>query len=61
MTDTLAYSVQAAAAACGVSPDVIRRAIKARELPVKYPTSRPVILRSDLEAWLTSSPTERAS
>lgn len=57
----LAYSVQDAAAATGVSPDVIRRAIKAGNLPVKYPTTRPVVLVDDLRAWLESSPTERAS
>ena len=59
--DALSYSVQDAAAVCGVSPDTIRRAIRAKELPVRYPTSRPVILRADLEAWLSAAPTERAS
>lgn len=57
----LAYNVQDAAAACGVSPDVIRRAIRSNDLPVKYVTSRPLVLASDLKAWLEAAPTERAS
>lgn len=57
----IAYTFDEAAAACGVSVDVIRRAVRAKEVPVHYPTSRPVILREDLEAWLQSAPTERAS
>lgn len=59
--DALAYTIQGAADACGVSVDVIRRAVRAKELPVRYPTTRPVVLRSDLEAWLSAQPTEKAS
>ena len=59
--DKLAYTVDEAAAACGVSADIIRRAIRAKNLPVKYPTSRPVVLRADLEAWLLAAPEGRAS
>lgn len=58
--DTIAYTVQQAAEACGVSPDTIRRAIRAKDLPARYPTTRPVILKSDLESWLLAA-TERAS
>lgn len=61
MTERLSYNVADAAAAVGVSPDVIRRAVRNGDIPVHYPTSRPVILRDDLEAWLASTPTERAS
>ncbi len=61
MTAPLAYSVADAAAMCGVSVDVIRRAVRANDLPVKYPTSRPVILRADLEAWLAAAPDRKAS
>lgn len=61
MTERLSYNVADAAAATGVSPDVIRRAVRNGDIPVHYPTSRPVILRADLEAWLASTPTERAS
>lgn len=57
--DALAFTIDAAAAACGVSPDVIRRAIRTGDLPVKYPTSRPVIRRADLDAWLEAAPDER--
>lgn len=61
MTERLSYNVSDAAAAVGVSPDVIRRAVRTGDIPVHYPTSRPVILRADLEAWLAATPTERAS
>ena len=61
MTDKLAYTVDEAAAACGVSADIIRRAVRAKAIPAKYPTSRPVILRADLEAWLADAPDRRAS
>jgi excisionase family DNA binding protein len=52
----IAYNVQQAAEACGVSPDTIRRAIRANDLPVKYPSARPVIRREDLVAWMDSRP-----
>lgn len=60
MSDKLAYTLDEAADACGVSVDVIRRAIRTKDLPVRYPTSRPVIRRSDLEAWVDAAPEERA-
>jgi len=59
MADALSYSIAGAASATGVSQDVIRRAIRAGDLPVRYPTSRPVILAPDLEAWLHAAPAER--
>lgn len=59
--DKLAYTLDEAAEAVGQSVDVIRRKVRAKELPVRYPSARPVILREDLEAWLQSAPTERAS
>ncbi len=61
MTDRLSYSIAEAAAAVGVSPDVIRRNVRSGNIPVHYPTSRPVILRADLEAWLAATPTERSA
>lgn len=61
MTTPLAYSMADAAAVCGVSIDVIRRAIRANDLPARYPTSRPVILHADLEAWLHAAPEVKAS
>lgn len=61
MTDKLAYSLAEAAQACGVSIDVIRRAIRSNSLPVRYPTSRPVVLHSDLEAWLHAAPETKSA
>lgn len=57
--DKLAYNLDEAAAASGVSVDIIRRAVRAKNIPVRFPTSRPIILRADLEAWLEATPTER--
>lgn len=57
----LAYNIQDAAEACGVSTEVIRRAIRSNDLPAAYPTSRPVILADDLKAWLEAAPKSRAS
>lgn len=54
----LAYTLDEAAEACGVSREVIRQAIRAGDLVQVFPTSRPVILREDLERWITSKPTE---
>jgi hypothetical protein len=59
--DRISYTVQAAADACSVSDTVIRRAIAAGDLPVHYPTSRPLILHVDLVAWIAAAPTEKAS
>ena len=54
----VAYNVKDAASVAGVSQDVIRAAIKRGDLIAHYPTSRPVILRAELEEWLKSTPTE---
>jgi excisionase family DNA binding protein len=51
----LAVTIQEAAESCGVSVDVIRRAIRSGDLPASYPTSRPVVMVSDLSAWLESA------
>lgn len=61
MTAPVSYTVQGAAEASGLSADVIRRAVKSGDLVAHYPTSRPVILRDELEAWIKASPTERAA
>lgn len=50
----LSYTIREAAETTGYSEDTIRRAIRCGDLPVIRKTSRPVILRTDLEAWLTS-------
>lgn len=56
----VAYTIRDAAENAGVSEKVIRRAIASGDLVANYPTSRPVILRAELEAWLASTPTEKA-
>ena len=50
----MAYTVQKAAAATGVSPDVIRRAIRSGNLAASYPSNRPVIPAVELASWLES-------
>jgi len=60
-TDAISLSYEDAAAVVGVSVDVIRRAVRAGDLVPRYPTSRPVLLRRDLEEWVESAPTERPS
>lgn len=58
MDKPIAYNVTKAAEQAGVSVDVIRQAIKNGDLIARYPTSRPVIQRSELEEWLDTRPTE---
>lgn len=58
MKAKLAYTLDEAAEACGVSKDVIKRAIARGDLVPVYPTSRPVLLAADLLAWLQSLPSE---
>lgn len=57
--DKIAYSIYEAAEATGVSDKTIRRAIHAGDLAAHYPTSRAVILKEELEAWIRSSPSRR--
>lgn len=54
-----AYTQKEAAAEVGVSVDVVRDAIRTHDLPVRFPTTRPVIRHEDLIAWRDSWPTER--
>lgn len=54
----LAYSIDEAAEASGYSSDTIRRAIRNSDLAVKYANTKPVVLASELEAWLTALPSE---
>lgn len=56
--DPISVTVQQAASLTGISHDVIQRAIRASALVAHYPSSRPVILLSDLHSWIESSPTE---
>lgn len=63
----VSYSMAGAAAATGVSIDVIRRAMRAGDLPSVYPKingqpiSKPLIRAADLDAWLAAASMERAS
>lgn len=64
MTDRIAYSVREAAEATGLSPDSIRRAYRSGALTIHYPNGadgKVLILRTDLESWITNAPTERAT
>lgn len=61
MSARLAYAIAEAAAVVGLSPDVIRRAIKSRDLPVHYAGSKPLVLAEDLAAWVAALPTEKRS
>lgn len=60
MTDRISYTLREAADATGISERVIQRAYLGGQLPVHFVTSRPLILRTDLEEWIASAPTERA-
>lgn len=53
-----AFTIQEAAAAYGVSADVIRAHIKRGELAARYPTSRPVIDAEELASWFAALPSE---
>lgn len=55
----IAYSIEDAARACGVSSATVRRAIAARDLVPRYLTSRGVLLRTELEEWVEAAPQER--
>lgn len=54
----LSFSIEEAATATGYSTDSIRKAIRNNDLGVKYANSKPVILASELEAWLNALPSE---
>jgi len=56
----IAFTIQTAADATGLSVDVIRRAVKSGDLAATRPTigqrkiTRDVILRAELERWLVN-------
>ncbi len=56
-----AYTVQEAAVAYGVSPDVIRAHIKAGSLVARYPTSRPIVGAEELNDWFEALPEDSPS
>jgi len=55
----LAYSLPDAAVACGVSLSTLNRAIANGEVTRRYPNRKPVILATELEAWLESLPVDK--
>jgi hypothetical protein len=61
----VSFDVFGAGNASGVSVDVIRRAVRAGDLPVHYPNvkgrqvNKPLILADDLRAWVERGQTER--
>jgi hypothetical protein len=61
----VSFDVFGAGNASGVSVDVIRRAVRAGDLPVHYPAidgrqvNKPLILADDLRAWVERGKNER--
>jgi hypothetical protein len=53
-----AYTIPEAAEVASVGESTLKLAIDRGDLPKRYPSSRPIILESDLLAWLESLPTE---
>ena len=58
MSDRLSYTVAELVEATGISRSVIFEHIKANRLTPRYPTTRPVFTRAEVEAWLASLPTD---
>ena len=65
--DFVSCDVEGAAKRTGLSVDVIRRAIRAGDLPVHYPVvngrqlAKMAILAADLHEWVARGKTARAS
>jgi len=57
----IAYTYEEAAEAVGVSVRSIRRLVANGDLCPRYPTSKPVILATELEDWAESLPSEPRS
>lgn len=57
----LALNFEEAAEATGYGIDTIRRAVRKNDLIARYANSKPVILVTELTAWLESLPTESPS
>lgn len=52
------FTLPEAAEIASVGLSTLKAAIDKGELPKRYPSGRPIILASDLDAWLESLPTE---
>ena len=63
----VSYCIDTAAAATGVSRDVIQRAMRSGDLVVHYPNisgkqvGKPLILAEDLRDWVAAGKTERTN
>ncbi|GAA3810808.1 hypothetical protein CSO01_20770 [Cellulomonas soli] len=57
----LAFPLPAAARHAGISIRTLRYAIARGEIAVHRPSSRPVVLATDLQAWLEGAPADRAA
>lgn len=61
----IAYDTAGAAAAAGVSVDIIKRALRAGDLEARYPRvdgrtiAKPLITVDELRRWVTAGATER--
>lgn len=55
----IAYSLEDAAAECGVSTDFLRDFVKRNDLVAHYANNRVILLADDLRAWIESLPAER--
>jgi hypothetical protein len=53
-----AYTIPEAAEVASIGESTLKAAIERGDLPRRYPSTRPVILASDLDKWLESLPTE---
>ena len=54
----LAYTIQEAVEATGISESEIKAAIKRGDLIPSYPNTRPVLRAPELDRWLESMPAE---
>lgn len=54
----LAFTIEEAAEATGYSKDTIRAAIRNHELIARYANTKPVVMATELQDWLTALPTE---
>lgn len=52
----LAYTIPDAAVACAVGETVFREAVERGDVPKRYPSSRPIVLATELQEWLESLP-----
>ena len=57
--ERISYSVREAAATSGMSERYIRAAIASGDLVAYYMGKKPLILATELTAWITSKPNER--